>query len=84
MLARFSVGDLGRALALSPDGTTLYVLKGTAAVSNIAVVDIATESVRHVLPAPSHCLEVLVSASGSQLYEVVGTAGYGNIQVFSA
>jgi hypothetical protein len=25
---------------------------------------------------------VLVSADGSQLYEVVGTPGYGNIQVF--
>ena len=84
VLARFTVGDLGRSLALSPDGGTIYVLKGTDEVSNIAVVDVATESVRRVLPAPSHCLEILVSASGSQLYEVVGTAGYGNIQVISA
>ena len=84
VMARFSVGDLGRWLALSPDGSTLYVLKGTDQVANIAVVDVATESVRRVLPAPSHCLEILVSASGSQLYEVVGTAGYGNIQIFSA
>ena len=84
VLARFSVGGLGRSLALSPDGGTLYVLKGTAAVANIAVVDAATESVRRVLPAPSHCVQVIVSASGSQLYEVVGTAGYGNIQVFPA
>ena len=84
VMATFSVGDLGRSLALSPDGSTLYVLKGTDEVANIAVVDVATESVRRVLPAPSHCLEVLVSASGSQLYEVVGTAGYGNIQVYSA
>ncbi len=84
VMARFSVGhDPGRSLALSPDGSRLYVLKGTDAVSNIAVVDAATESVRRVLPAPSHCLEVLVSASGSQLFEVVGTAGYGNIQVFA-
>ena len=48
------------------------------------MVDVATESVRRVLPALANCLEVLVSASGSQLYEVVGTAGYGNIQIFAA
>jgi hypothetical protein len=83
VMASFAVGDSGRSLALSPDGSTLYALKDTAASANVAVVDVATESVRRVLPAPSHCLEVLTSASGSQLYEVVGTAGYGNIQVFA-
>jgi DNA-binding beta-propeller fold protein YncE len=84
VMASFVAGDSGRSLALSPDGTTLYVLKGTDAMVNVAVVDVATESVRRVLPAPSHCLELLTSASGGQLYEVVGTAGYGNIQVFAA
>ena len=84
IMARFTVGALGRSIALSPDGSTLYVLKGTSAVSNVAVVDVSTESVRRVLPAPSDCRELLVSASGRQLYEVVGTPGYGNIQVFAA
>ncbi len=82
--ATFVVGDSGQSLAMSPDGTALYVLKDTDAGANVAVVDVATESVRRVLPAPANCLEVLVSASGSQLYEVVGTAGYGNIQTFPA
>ena len=82
--ATFVVGDSGQSLALSPDGTALYVLKHTGAGANVAVVDVATESVRRVLPAPGNCLEVLVSASGSELYEVVGTAGYGNIQTFAA
>jgi DNA-binding beta-propeller fold protein YncE len=82
--ATFVVGDSGQSLALSPDGTALYVLKDTDAGANVAVVDVATESVRRVLPAPANCLEVLASASGSQLYEVVGTAGYGNIQIFAA
>ena len=82
---RFRVGkEPGRALALSPDASTLYVLKGTPAVANIAVVDTATQSVRRVLPAPSHCVQVIVSAAGSQLYEIAGTAGYGNIQIFAA
>ena len=84
IMARFTVGAPGRSIALSPDGSTLYVLKGTSAVSNVAVVDVSTESVRRVLPAPSDCRELLVSASGRQLYEVVGTPGYGNIQVFAA
>jgi len=84
VVATFVVGNSGQSLALSPDGTALYVLKGTDAGDNVAVVNVATESVRRVLPAPASCLEVLVSASGSQLYEVVGTAGYGNIQIFAA
>ncbi len=84
VVATFVVGDSGQSLALSPDGTALYVLKDTDAAANVAIVDVATESVQRVLPAPASCLEVLVSASGSQLYEVVGTAGYGNIQIFAA
>ena len=78
----FPVGDSGRSLALSPDGTTLYVLKNGLASTNVAVVDLATERVFKVLPASSNCHQVLVSADGNQLYQVVGTAGYGNIQVF--
>jgi DNA-binding beta-propeller fold protein YncE len=82
--ASFVIGDSGQSLALSPDGTTLYALKDTSTTPNVAAVDVATESVRRVLPAPVHCLEVLVSASGAQLYDVVGTAAYGNVQVFAA
>jgi DNA-binding beta-propeller fold protein YncE len=82
IMTRFAVGDSGRSLALSPDGGTLYVLKNVRAAPNVAVVDLATESVSEVLPAPSNCLQVLVSANGNQLYQVVGSASYGNIQVF--
>ena len=81
--AKFKIGDAGTSIALSPDDSTLYVLKNVGATSNIAVVSTATEAVREVLPAPRNCAEVLVSPGGGQLYEVVGTAGYGNIQVFS-
>jgi hypothetical protein len=82
--ARFPVGRHGEALAMSPGGAQLYVLKGTSAVSNIAVVTVSTESVSRVLPAPSHCLELLVSPSGRLLYDVVGAPGYGNLQIFAA
>jgi len=79
----FMVADeLSRSIALSPDGKTLYVLKGRYKVDNIAVVNVATETVMRVLPAPSYCKQVAVSAGGHQLYEVAGTGSYGNIQVF--
>ena len=79
-----SRGDTGESITLSPDGSTLYVLKNAAGMSNIAEVDTGTEAVRKVLPAPANCVQVLVSSSGGQLYEVVGTASYGNVQVFPA
>jgi hypothetical protein len=85
--ARFkaaSKDETAQSIALNPDGHTLYVLKTADGVSNIADVNIATEAVRKVRPAPSHCVGVLVSSSGGQLYELVGTARYGNIQVFAA
>jgi DNA-binding beta-propeller fold protein YncE len=79
-----SKDDTAQSIALNPDGSTLYVLKNADGTSNIADVNIATEAVRKVLPAPSHCVGVLVSTSGGQLYDLVGTATYGNIQVFAA
>lgn len=79
-----SRGDTGESIALSADGNTLYVLKTAAGTSNIAEVDTGTEAVIKVLPAPANCVQVLVSSSGSQLYEVVGTASYGTVQVFAA
>jgi DNA-binding beta-propeller fold protein YncE len=83
IMTSFPIGDSGRSLALSPDGSTLYVLKNGLGSANVAVVDLATQGVREVLPTPGNCIQVLVSASGTQLYQLVGTASYGNIQVFS-
>jgi DNA-binding beta-propeller fold protein YncE len=84
VIAKFRTGSYARSLALSPDGTTLYVLKGPAPTPDIAVVDVSTQSVRRVLPAPANCLQILVSPSGSELYQMVGTPAYGNIQVFAS
>ena len=50
----------------------------------MAKVNIATESVRQVLPAPANSLQVLLSADGNELYQLVGTSSYGNIQVFKS
>lgn len=80
--ANFKIGESGTSLALSSDGSTLYALKTVGTTANIAVVNLAAESVRRALPAPANCLQLLVAPNG-QLYDVVGTSAYGNIQVFS-
>jgi DNA-binding beta-propeller fold protein YncE len=82
IMSSFPVGSAARSLVLSPDGSTLYVLKDSGPDVNVAEVNLATESVQRVLPAPANSLQVLVSADGSEIYQVVGTPGYGNIQVF--
>jgi hypothetical protein len=81
IMSTFPVGSSARSITLSPDGSTLYVLKDDGAIANVAVVNVATQSVQQVLPAPANCLQVLVSADGTQLYQLVGTPTYGNIQV---
>jgi DNA-binding beta-propeller fold protein YncE len=82
LMTQFSIGNSGRALALSPDGSTLYVLKGRGSIRNVAVVDLATESVLRVLPAPLGAVGLVLSPDGSTLYDLVGTAAMGNIQAF--
>ena len=79
----FPVGHSGYALAITQDGTTLYVLKGQDPARNIAIVDTATESVRKVIPAAAASVAVQLSQSQNSLFDVVGTAHYGNIQAIS-
>lgn len=80
----FKIGHSGESLAISPDGTKLYALKDTNAAADVAVVNVATESVRRELPAPAGCRQVMISPGGRQLYDVVGTPSFGNVQVFTA
>jgi DNA-binding beta-propeller fold protein YncE len=84
IMTTFATGPGARSIALSPDGTTLYVLRNSGEDANLAEVNIATESVRRVLPAPANSRQVLVSADGNELYQLVGTPAYGNIQVFNS
>jgi DNA-binding beta-propeller fold protein YncE len=84
IMTSFATGSEARSIALSPDGSTLYVLKDAGAGANVAEVNVATAGVRQVLPAPANSLQVLVSADGSELYQLVGTPSYGNIQVFKS
>ena len=77
----FDTGNPGIAIAVSPSGETLYVLKGTATQANIDLIATATEHVAHVLPAAANSVDIGISLSGSQLYDFVGSPSYGNIQV---
>jgi len=84
IMSTFATGPGARSIALSPAGSTLYVLRNAGQDATVAKVKVATESVQQVLPAPSNSLQVLVSADGGELYQLVGTSSYGNIQVFKS
>ena len=77
------VGGRGIALALSPTGTSLYALKGSASAPNIAVVDTATSAMRKVLPAAAHSVALGLALNGEQLYDYVGAPRFGNLQIFN-
>lgn len=78
----FKVGDAPIAVARSVDGTRLYVLKGAGSL-NVATVDTSTEAVLRAIPAPTNTRDLAVTNDGSALVYFVGTAKYGNIQIFN-
>lgn len=80
-LQNFAIDLPGIAVATSPDGATLYVLKGTGTVDNIAVVDTRSGLVTKVLPAAAGSVALSVSTDGLTLYDTVGTPSIGNIQL---
>lgn len=82
-LTMFGTGQTGSALALSPDGQTLYVLRSSATRANVAVVRLATQSVRVVLPAPAASVDIVVSLDGSRFYAAASPAGSSNVQAFN-
>jgi len=80
--SNFFVGDGALQLALSPDRSTLFVLKGTGNAMNVGVFSVETERQLRVLPAPANGVDLLVSIDGSHIYVLVGTPTVGNIQVY--
>jgi len=79
-IGTFPVGHSGIDLVASPDGTALYVLKGTGGVRNVAVVNLATEGDVRALPAPAGAVAIQTDLAGTHLLELVGGAGASNIQ----
>ena len=79
-LAAFSTGNPAVAVAASPDGDRIYVLKRTATTMNVSIITSATEDVERVIPAALDSVALALSPDGRTLYDFVGTPGYGNIQ----
>jgi hypothetical protein len=81
----FHVGSGVIAIALSPDGKTMYVLKqvGQTSARNVSLLSTLTLATTDVLPAPAHTVSVVLSPDGSTLYDIVGTPSIGNVQAFS-
>jgi hypothetical protein len=82
VVSQFSIGHSGISLAIGPSGQTLYVLKGSAGVRNVAVIHLATDSVTSVLPAPAGCRQIVVTSGGRHLVDLVGTSRIGNLQIY--
>jgi hypothetical protein len=82
-VAAFPLGNPGIAIAAAPNGGYLYVLKGTPAGSNIAVVSTVTDSIKRLIPAAASSVALALSPDGRTLYDVVGTPAVGNIQEIS-
>ena len=78
----FFVGADPRQLALSADGSLLFVLKGPRSRPNIGVFNAATGQVRKVLPAPANSVDLVTAIDNAHIYVMVGTTVVGNIQVF--
>lgn len=78
----FFVGADPQQLALSADGSLLFVLKGSRSSPNIGVFNAATGQVRKVLPAPANSVDLVTAIDSAHIYVMVGTAAVGNIQVF--
>jgi DNA-binding beta-propeller fold protein YncE len=55
--------------------TKPYLLERSGALSDVAVVNLATEQVSTRIPAPRYCVGIRVSADDEHIYEIVGTTG---------
>ena len=83
ILSEFLAGTGARRLAISNDGTTLYVLKTAGRADNVGSINVATQRQTHAIPAPANTVDIQVSLDASQLYDMVGAQRYGNVQLFA-
>ncbi len=71
---KFATGLPASAMALSPDGSTLYVLRASSAgstLSTIAEVNVANGTVTKTLSVHGDCVSIAVSADGHTLFEAI-------------
>jgi DNA-binding beta-propeller fold protein YncE len=71
---QFSTGGPAKSMVLSPDGSTLYVLRAESDISTsdtIAEVNVAKGTVSKVLQVSQYCAGLSLSPDGSTLYEAL-------------
>ena len=78
-LAAFSTGNPGIAVAASPGGDRIHVLKRMATTMNVSVITSAAKDVERVVPAALDSVSLALSPDGRTLYYFVGTPRLGNI-----
>lgn len=90
VLAEFETGAGGRDMVIAPGTRWLFIVRFLRHIttlpgvgSNVARVNLATEEVVKVLPAPAHCVDIAISSDLRTLYAGVGTSGYGNVQAYN-
>ena len=67
-----ATGSPGQAMAISPDGSTLFVLHAApkhAAHASISVINATTHQVEKTISVSSKCTDIAISPSGTTLYE---------------
>jgi hypothetical protein len=67
-----STGSPGRAMAITPDGSTLFVLHPPAkrgANASISVINATSHQVEKTISVPPECTDIAISPSGTTLYE---------------
>jgi hypothetical protein len=81
----YSTGAPARAMALSSDGTTLYVLRTPTATGtgSIAVVDVAAGKVTQTISVPSTCVDIALATTGHTLYEALRGSRYSSLRAIS-
>jgi DNA-binding beta-propeller fold protein YncE len=83
VIGTFSVGaGQPRQLAVSPDGSRLYVLRRDGVQADVAIVPIGLHRVMRALTAPDGAVDIALSLDGADIYGIVGSMAYGSVEQF--
>ena len=79
-LAAFPTGNPDVAVAASPGGDRIHVLKRTATTMNVSIITSETEDVERVVPASLDSVSLALSPDCRTLHDFIWTPRHGNIQ----
>jgi hypothetical protein len=83
----YSTGAPAKAMSLSSDGSTLYVLRAPVAKStsgSIAVVNVAAGRVIETIPTPTNCVSIAISPDGRTIFEALRGRSHSTIRPVTA